>query len=94
MILMASHPRIHVLVFYVIVLLIHQQHLELAEALRPSKFNLPAPVKVMRHKPRPTSSDSFSNNHSGYDVALYSPTSPGHSPGMGHEGGSDQPPGA
>lgn len=91
---MASHPRIHVLVYYVIALLIQQQDLELAEALRPSKFHLPTPVKVMLHKPRPASSDRFSNNHSEYEVALHSPTTPGPSPGMGHGGGSNQPPGS
>ncbi|GLT91367.1 hypothetical protein SLE2022_092580 [Rubroshorea leprosula] len=97
---MAHTDRIVLLSLFMILLL--QQHFQLIAASRSPMFHPPAipRASVMREPIRPPAIDfnAFTINFNGFTINRYKmiqsdafrPTSPGHSPGVGH----DEPPGA
>nr|GMD71254.1 transmembrane protein, putative [Ipomoea batatas]GMD82039.1 transmembrane protein, putative [Ipomoea batatas] len=93
---MASHPKNYVLVCCALLVLLQVQHyFELVEgSSRLSKFHPtitsspPTPPQVKLQKLESPSIDGYMAKK--YELTAFRPTSPGHSPGIGH----DEPPGS
>ncbi|PIN19379.1 hypothetical protein CDL12_07956 [Handroanthus impetiginosus] len=87
---MASYNRTHdLLVFCMINLLLFQQYFGPIDAHRLPKIRPPAPILVLT-KPNPPPVYGFRlNRFKKIQADAYRPTTPGNSPGMGH----DEPPG-
>ncbi|KAH6831264.1 hypothetical protein C2S53_009459 [Perilla frutescens var. hirtella] len=97
---MAIHTKSYVVVVYVLVTILHH-HFGLISAYHPHKIRPPAPVQVlMKSSPPPPEraliepnppkiSGARISRYKKIQTDAYRPTSPGNSPGMGH----DVPPG-
>ncbi|KAL6348335.1 hypothetical protein AAG906_005635 [Vitis piasezkii] len=81
---MASYHRIHMLSLFIIPLIL-QQHVELITASRPLEVYSPAIPGDASRKLEPLSIHEFViNRFKMVETDAYRPTSPGHSPGVGH----------
>lgn len=77
--------------FAILLLLVLHQQLELTAASRPLDIHPPAIPKGSRSEPKPPPTDWYPiNRYKMIETDAFRPTSPGHSPGVGH----DNPPGA
>ncbi|KAL7166534.1 hypothetical protein ACSBR2_037244 [Camellia fascicularis] len=86
---MASHHRIRVLTLCVTLLLIQQPFFLIGASCLP-KFHPTVPNGSLR-RPKPPAIGGFRlNRYKRTETEAFRPTSPGHSPGIGHE----EPPGA
>ena len=75
---MASHHRAQVITLYACMLLLHG-HFVWIEASRQPKFHPPANSKLV------SSIGGYSSNrYKKIETEAFRPTSPGHSPGVGH----------
>nr|GLL44384.1 hypothetical protein CDL12_07956 [Ipomoea trifida] len=95
--LMDSHPKNYVLVCCALLVLLHVHYFEFVEGSRLSKFHPtitsspPTPPHIKLQKVESPSIDGFMYNRAmKYELTAFRPTSPGHSPGIGH----DEPPGS
>ncbi|KAL3498076.1 hypothetical protein ACH5RR_040808 [Cinchona calisaya] len=88
---MALRREINKLTFYMIFLLLHH-HFVIISSTRLTKMVHPPPAPAhILSRPKPPSTDTISfNRYKKMEVQAFRPTSPGRSPGMGH----DDPPGA
>lgn len=82
-------PRTFMVIFFLLVLL--EQNFDLVAASRPPRIQPPVLVhKGWSRKPKPPSTEGSAINRYKLTEDAFRPTSPGHSPGVGHE----SPPGA
>ncbi|KAI3453917.1 hypothetical protein Pfo_010580 [Paulownia fortunei] len=80
---MASVKRNYVLALYMVLLLL-QQHFGLISAYNLQKIRPPAPVQALI-KPNPPATYGFRfNRYKKTQADAFRPTTPGNSPGMGH----------
>ncbi|KAL9390692.1 hypothetical protein Peur_014612 [Populus x canadensis] len=84
---MADKTRSFMLTFFTVVLLLLHQHFDLTAASRPLDIHSPAIPRSGSEPPPTDVHDSWYriNRYKNLESDAFRPTTPGHSPGVGHE---------